>query len=331
MRDVGILIYDGVQALDAVGPFEALHAASLAASKPAYRVRMLSIDGSSVRAETGIVLGAHGAVSAVNRLHTLIVPGGAAARIEPPDLRLVQEIARLAPKSERVVSMCTGAFLVASAGLARGKRLATHWKFASDLAERFPDTEVDADCLYLRDDTFFSSAGILASIDLTLALIEADVGETVAMAVARDLVIYLRRTGGQAQFSEPLRGRNRLAGRFAALSDWVRENLDADLSVEALGGRVGLSARHLRRVLQAEVGVSPAQFVEDIRLDVARELLATGQSDIKQIAGAVGFSGDDIFRRAFRRRFLLSPSIYRERFRLNGSSDPGGAGSRRAS
>ncbi len=200
--------------------------------------------------------------------------------------------------------------------MASGKRVATHWKFARDLEERHPDIEVDADRLYVQDGALFSSAGILAGIDLTLALVEADLGEMVATAVARELVIYLRRTGGQAQFSEPLKGRGRLTERLATLSDTVRENLDADLSVEQLAARMGLSARHLRRVLKRDAGASPAQFVESIRLDVAREMLGVGDADIKQIAATVGYGGSDQFRRAFRKRYGLSPGVYRERFSM---------------
>jgi transcriptional regulator GlxA family with amidase domain len=314
MREVGILLYDGVQALDVVGPFEAFHAASEACAKPAYRLRTISVDGRPIRSETGLTIGADAAIDDVGRLHTLYVPGGAAARRQPRDDRLVAGLARLAARTERLVSVCTGAFLVAEAGLAKGRRVATHWRFARDLAQRFPDIEVDADRLYLCDRGLYSSAGILAGVDLTLALIEADLGETVATAVARMLVIYLRRSGGQAQFSEPLRAQGRLVGRFASLSDWVRENLDGDLNVEALAERVGYSPRHFRRVLRKEIGATPARFVEDVRLDVARELLATGAGDIKQIAVATGFGSADVFRRAFRRRFFLSPADYRERF-----------------
>lgn len=314
MRDVGVLLYDGVQALDAVGPFEALHAASLVASQPAYRLRMLSIDGRSVRSETGIGIASDGRLDEAGALHTLIVPGGATARSQPPNPNLIAALKTCGPRAERLVSICTGTFLVAEAGLIGDRRVSTHWKFAGDLSDRHPELTVDADRLYIADRGLFSSAGILAGIDLTLAIIEADLGEAIAMSVARNLVIYLRRSGGQAQFSEPLRNRARLAGRFAKLGDWIRENLDQPLPVEVLASRMGLSPRHLRRVLRDEIGVTPAHFVENVRLDLARELLAVSEGDIKQIASLVGFTGDDSFRRAFRRRFLLSPSVYRERF-----------------
>jgi transcriptional regulator GlxA family with amidase domain len=326
MREVGILLYDGVQALDVVGPFEAFHAASEAGPEPAYRLRTISIDGRPVRSETGLTIAADAAVADVGALHTLLVPGGRSARRRPQDERLVEGLAALAGRTTRLVSVCTGAFLVADAGLARGRRVATHWRFAKDLAERFPDLEVDADSLYLCDKGLYSSAGILAGVDLTLALIEADLGETIAASVARMLVIYLRRSGGQQQFSEPLRAQGRMTGRFAALSDWVRENLDGDLGVERLAGQAGLSARHLRRVLRKEIGVTPARFVEDLRLDVARSLLASGDASVKQIATATGFASADVFRRAFRRRFQLSPAVYRERFSLSAPAfDPDAA------
>jgi transcriptional regulator GlxA family with amidase domain len=316
MREVGILLYDGVQALDVVGPFEAFHAASEASPRPAYRLRTISVDGRPVRSETGLTIAADAAIADVGALHTLYVPGGRAARRLPPDARLVEGLAALAGRTKRLVSVCTGAFLVAEAGLARGRRVATHWRFAKDLAERFPDVEVDADRLYLCDQGLYSSAGILAGVDLTLALIEADLGEAVATTVARMLVIYLRRSGGQQQFSEQLRVQGRMTGRFAALSDWVRENLAGDLGVERLAAQAGLSPRHLRRVLRREIGATPARFVEDVRLDVARDLLASGDGTVKQVAAATGFGSADVFRRAFRRRFRLSPAVYRERFSL---------------
>ncbi len=315
MRDIGFVIYDGVQALDVVGPFEAFHAASQTAPEPAYRLRTLSVDGAPVRSETGLTLAADGALADAPPLHTLFVPGGAAARRTPPDRRLVEGLADQASRCERLVSVCTGAFLVAEAGLARGRRLATHWRFARDLAERFADVRVDAERLYLRDGDLYSSAGVLAGVDLTLALIEADLGEAAAMTVARYLVIFLRRSGGQAQFSQPLRAQARIWERFAGLADWVRDNLERDVDVEVLAARAGFSARHFRRVLRKETGATPARFVEDVKLDVARELLAAGEGSIKQIAGAAGFNSADVFRRAFRRRFLLSPAVYRERFR----------------
>lgn len=323
MRDIGFVLYDGVQALDVVGPFEAFHEASRAATEPAYRLRTLSVDGRPVCSETGLTLGADEALADAAPLHTLFIPGGAGARRPPVNPRLIDGLKAHAASASRVVSVCTGAFLAAEAGLAAGRRLATHWNYVRDLEAAYPDVHVEADELYLCDESLYSSAGVLAGLDLTLALIEADLGETVAMTVARFLVVYLRRSGGQQQFSSPLRAQGRVSERFAALADWVRDNLASDLDAEALAARAGYSSRHLRRVLRHETGVTPARFVEDIRLDVARDLLAAGGGSIKQIAQAVGFKGPDVFRRAFRRRFLLSPGLYRERFRARGSEQDG--------
>lgn len=322
MRDVGFLVYDGVQGLDVVGPFETFFAASQLADAPAYRLHTYSLDGHPVRTETGLTLGADGSIASVESLDTLVIPGGAVARTSSCDPRLVAEIGRLGPHCNRMLSICTGAFPVAQAGLASGKRITTHWKFASDLARRHPDIQVDADRLFLNDNGLFSSAGVLAGVDLALSLVEADLGEAIAIKVARELVLYLRRTGGQAQFSEPLRAQSQLTGKLAVLSDWIRGDLTGNLSVETLASRAGLSERHFRRVLRAQAGVSPARFVENIRLDVSRELLILGEAEIKQISAAVGFHSDDIFRRAFRRRYQLTPSLYRERFSPSGEFDP---------
>jgi transcriptional regulator GlxA family with amidase domain len=326
MRDIGFVLYDGVQALDLVGPWEAFHAAPQTGLEPAYRLRALSADGRPVRSETGLTIAADGVLADSPPLHTLFVPGGAGARRTPQDARLIDGLRRQAAQCRRLVSVCTGAFLVAEAGLASGRRLATHWRYTRDLAYRYPDISVDPERLYLGDGNLFSSAGVLAGVDLTLALIEADLGEAAAVTVARYLVIFLRRSGGQSQFSQPLRAQAHVWERFAALADWVRNNLASETDVESLAARAGLSARHFRRVLRKETGASPGRFVEDVKLDVARELLAGGEASIKEIATAAGFGSDDVFRRAFRRRFLLSPAVYRERFRAAGGFALAGTG-----
>lgn len=314
--DIGFLVYDGVQALDFIGPLEAFHEASNATSQGGYRLHTASLDGRPIRSETGLTFVPDGALADMPRVHTLVIPGGEGARHRPCPPDLIAELRRRAGQAERVVSICTGAFLVAEAGLAAGKRMTTHWRHGLQLAALHPDIRVEVNQLHLADGALYSSAGVLAGVDLALALIEEDLGEAVASTVARSLVVYLRRSGGQTQFSDPLRAQGRTAHRFAALEDWLRENLSDIPDVETLASRAGYSPRHFRRVLQREVNATPGQFVEDVKLDVARNLLAAGSGSIKQVATATGFRSADVFRRAFRRRFMLSPVVYRERFSL---------------
>jgi transcriptional regulator GlxA family with amidase domain len=213
------------------------------------------------------------------------------------------------------VSFCTGIYGVAPTGLLDGRRATTHWRFAADVAARFPAIRLEPDALYIKDGPLYTSAGITAAIDLTLALIEEDHGPSLALDVARDLVVYLRRPGGQRQYSAPLRFQARAGDRFADLAAWLAANLDADLSVERLAERVGLSPRQFARRFTAAFGASPAHQVESLRLDAARHQLVDSDAPIETIAALVGFASADAFRRAFVRRFGLSPTDFRARFR----------------
>jgi transcriptional regulator GlxA family with amidase domain len=315
MRSVAFLIYDGVQALDLVGPWEAFFEASRIDAEGGYQLSTLSLGGRPVRSETGLTLSADAALETAGPFHTVIVPGGLGVRRDDRDPRLVAELQRLAAGAERVVSICTGAFLVAEAGLADGRRMTTHWRYAEDLAAEYPQVTVDAERLYLTDGRLWSAAGVMAGLDLALAIIEADLGEAAAVTIARYLVVYLRRSGSQSQFSAPFQAQGHTSARLSRLADWVREHPDAASDTEVLAAQAGFSPRHFRRVLRRESGASPAEFVEGVRLDTARDLLAAGRGSVKQVATATGFRSADVFRRAFRRRYLLSPTVYRERFR----------------
>jgi len=272
------------------------------------------LNGRSFAAESGVRFEAHALLDDAPPLDTFIVPGGRGLREIEANARIVAWLQAHARDCRRIASVCTGIYGLAPSGLLDGRRVTTHWRFARDVAQRFPKLQVDDNALYLRDGPCYTSAGITAGIDLSLALIEEDLGPRVALAVARDLVVYLKRPGGQAQYSEPLRMQVLSSDRFADLAAWMVGHLDHDLSVEALAARANLSPRHFSRRFAAIFGCAPARYVEDLRMSEARRMLSQDGASIQRVAAAVGFASADVFRRAFERRFGLSPSDYRERF-----------------
>ncbi len=310
---VALLGYDGFQTLDLVGPLDALASAN-AEHAGAYRTLVVSLDGQSFVSETGLTVTPDCALSDAWPVDTLILPGGAALRRPGGAAQIAEALSRAAPRLRRIVSVCTGLYGLAASGLADGRRATTHWKFAADLAARFPAVRLEPDAIFVKDGPIYSSAGITAAIDLALALIEEDHGPALAVATARDLVVYLKRAGGQRQYSEPLRFQAQAGDRFADLAAWMTEHLADDLGVESLADRVHLSPRQFTRRFVAHFGQSPARQVESLRLDAARLRLTGSPASIEAIAAAVGFRSADAFGRAFDRRFGLAPSDYRRRF-----------------
>jgi transcriptional regulator GlxA family with amidase domain len=313
MRRIGLVIFDGVTALDVVGPAEALAAARVD-DHAVYEVVTLGPTTRACASESGITLKPDHAFETAPALDTLIVPGGSGLRRPGVADRLAGWIKDRASRVRRIASVCTGIYGLAPSGLLDGRRVTTHWRFAQDVATRFPRLEVDADALYIKDGRYYTSAGITAAIDLTLALIGEDHGTRVALAVARELVVYLKRDGGQEQFSEPLQFQLDSADRLGDLAAWMVGHLDQDLSVEALAHRAAVSPRHFSRRFKAAFRRSPAAFVEALRLDEARRRLTARATNIDGVADSVGFRSADVFRRAFARRFGISPADYRERF-----------------
>ncbi|MBY0566569.1 MAG: GlxA family transcriptional regulator [Hyphomonadaceae bacterium] len=311
---MGLLLFDGVNALDAAGPAEAFAATRSQDGEPLYDMIAWSLNGAEVTSESG--LGLRGAVLPKQppKLDLLIVPGGAGLRRPHTLERAAGWLALHHGRFARIASVCTGAYGVAQAGLFNGKRVATHWRFAADLARRFPALTVDPDVLYIADGKYCSSAGIAAGIDLALAIIERDHGPRAAINVARELVVYLRRVGGQAQFSEPLKLQASASGRLRDVCTFAAANLGKDLSIETLAARAGLSARQFSRLFREEFGLSPARYILQLRLDGARTSLTDTRAGLEQVAAAHGFGSADTFRRAFEKRFALSPSEYRRRF-----------------
>ena len=239
-------------------------------------------------------------------------------RFNPAQTKTAQWITSRAPSIRRIASVCTGAYGLAATGLLDGRRATTHWRFVKDFAERFPKLRVESDALYIRDGKFYTSAGISAGIDLSLALIQEDQGPSQALAVARELVVFLKRSGGQDQFSEPLEFQARNVDRFADLTAWITGHLNADISVKKMAERTFLSPRQFTRVFKEEFGVSPAAFVEEMRMSEACRRLSERRVAIDAVASSLGYHSGDVFRRAFERRFGVSPGSYRSRFQAAG-------------
>jgi transcriptional regulator GlxA family with amidase domain len=310
-----------VQALDIVGPADAFAAALVSENDRkmvrGYEVTVIGLTSKQVTSESGVVFQPEFTIHNSGVLDTLIVPGGRGLRLHPPTrFRVAQWVRDQAKRTRRIASVCTGAYGIAPTGLLDGRRVATHWRFASDLSTQFPKLKVDANALYLKDGPFYSSAGITASIDLSLALIEEDYGPRVALNVARDLVVYLKRSGGQEQYSEPLQFQSQAQDRLADVAAWIVNHLDEDLNVQRLAEKANVCPRHFSRLFKDSFGGSPADFVERLRLGEARRLLGERGSSVQSVAEAVGFTSADSFRRAFERRFGLTPSVYRGRFQL---------------
>ena len=315
---IGIVGFDQVDALDLVGPAEAF-ASALAHDASgnqgsAYEVVILGLTNSHFVAESGIVFQPRTTLRAAPRLDTIIIPGGAGLRRADTNRAVARWIEDRAGKTRRVVSICTGIYALAASGLLDGRRVTTHWRFAADVTRRFPKVRVQPNALFIRDGNFYTSAGVTAGIDLTLALIEEDLGRKAALRVARDLVVYLKRPGGQDQYSEPLRFQTMATDRLAELSSWIATNPQCDLSIPILANRACLSQRHFVRRFKAAFGQSPGAFVQDRRLDEARRRLSAENLSIDAIAASVGFQSADAFRRAFRHRFRITPGRYRRNF-----------------
>lgn len=318
---IGLVGYEQANALDLAGPAEAFASAVLDNGKGklerCYEVVVVGLNRRAFATESGLVFQPTATIETAPRLDTLIVPGGCGLRRPELNRKVADWIVARAKTTRRVASVCTGIYGLAPTGLLNGRQVTTHWRFAADVARTFPKLKVKANALFVKDGAFYTSAGVTAGIDLALALIEEDFGSKVALSVAREMVVYLKRSGGQEQYSEPLQFQTSSSDRFAELVSWMTNNPTEEMSVDTLARRASLSPRQFFRRFKEHFGSSPAAFVETLRLNEARRRLSAGDPSIDSVAESVGFNGADSFRRAFERRFRVSPSKYRRSFALS--------------
>ncbi|MBP1327441.1 transcriptional regulator GlxA family with amidase domain [Leucobacter exalbidus] len=310
MHRIGLVVFDGMTLLDASGPAEVFRLSDRPGTH--YEMTIVSPSGGAIRSSSGIEI-ASTASGQLDTVDTLIVVGGENLVEQPLSADLLATTARLAEGASRVASVCTGAFVLAELGLLNGRRATTHWRYAAELARRYPLIRVEPDVIHIRDGRYLSSAGITAGIDLALAMVEDDTGAEAARTVARELVMFMQRPGGQSQYSSALR-------RPAVDNEPLRRLMDAVIAapgeehtLPAMAQLVGVSTRHLSRLFQTEVGTTPARWLEEIRVDAARALILEGHP-VSQAAQLSGFGSDETQRRAFARHLGTTPSTFRDRF-----------------
>ncbi|WP_033307713.1 GlxA family transcriptional regulator [Streptomyces iakyrus] len=311
-RTVLAVLFDGLQSLDVTGPVEVFAGAELL-SPGAYRIRTASLDGTPVRTTSGLTLVPDESLTTAADPDILLVPGGTGSL--RPDPRLVTWVRERGPRAGRLVSVCTGAAVLAAAGLLDGRRATTHWAYCDRLAREHPAVEIDPDPVFVRDGHIATSAGVTAGIDLALALVEEDLGRDAALTIARHLVVFLRRPGNQAQFSAQLAAQTAQREPLRDVQRWITDHPDADLCVDTLAARARLSPRHFARAFRAETGMTPGRYVDRVRLEHARRLLEDTAHGVEEIARTSGYGTPEAMRRAFVRTLGTPPAEYRRRFR----------------
>jgi transcriptional regulator GlxA family with amidase domain len=322
-RIIALFVFNGALALDVTGPAEVFATANRlsASSADEYQVRVVSKDGGLIVTASGIPFYTEKA-SALGEVDTFIVSGGLRIKAVATDPEISSLVRAAAAQSRRLCSVCTGAFVLAEAGLLDGRRAVTHWETGDEFRARYPNVRLDLDPIYIRDGNIWTSAGVTAGIDLALALAEDDLGRSMAVSIAKQLVVFLQRPGGQAQFSATLSAQARAADREAAerfrkLHSWMAENIGGELSVPTMAAYVNMATRSFARTYSDTMGMTPAKAVEELRLEAAKRALEASQAPLKVVAVQCGFGNEERLRRSFSRRFGVAPSAYRERFGLN--------------
>lgn len=317
---VGVLVFEGVQSLDVTGPVEVFAAASELIERtgrraPRYEISLIGRDDAPLWTSSGLkIVPDRDFASAPPRIDTLIVPGGRGSRTASKHAGTIAWIERTSGRARRTASVCTGAFLLAAAGLLDGRRATTHWAAAAELARLHPGVTVDPEPIFLRDGAIWTSAGVTAGMDLALALVEEDLDRQAALTIARHLVMFLRRPGNQSQFSATLAAQEPAREPLREVRRHIVEHPSEDLSVDALAARSSMSARHFARAFRAETGITPARYVESVRLEAARRALEDSDAPVEAIARASGFGSAETMRRAFLRSLAVGPAEYRRRF-----------------
>lgn len=319
MKSVEMFLYEDACGLDVMGPLEVLSHATLMLQRDGkpeqgYEVVFSAEKPGPVLLGSGISVIANQPLASKTASDYFIVPGTIDPSHITSNATLMRAIKEKISNSHRNVSVCTGAFILAKAGLLDNKRCTTHWVFTDQLAEQYPTTQVLPDAIYVEDGNVFTSAGITAGIDLALALVERDYGAKLATQVAQNLVLYLRRPGNQSQFSTPMELRSKAGDRFSQLHDWILENIERPLNVESLADCMAMSPRNFARLFAQETGITPGRYIELMRVEKARELLTTTSQPINQIAGISGFQREERMRRVFIKILGITPSQYRYHF-----------------
>lgn len=309
-----IVGFPGAQILDIAGPLEVFSTASRFLPVPRYSTEVVSIGGGPVLSTSGLEYATTPIGQVVGDVDTLVVAGGRDFDQASNDAKLLDQIQRVALSSRRVTSVCSGAFLLAAAGLLDGRRATTHWADCAQLEQDYPRVLVEPDAIYVHDGNVWTSAGVTAGIDLSLALVADDHGRQAAAEVARQLVVYLRRSGGQGQFSAMLAAQSANEEPIRDLLAWLPEHLTEDLSIPVMAARTHLSERQFSRIFKLDVGITPAEHVEAVRMEAACRLLETTLVTIEQIARTCGFGTPETMNRAFQRRLKTTPSDHRHHF-----------------
>ena len=315
---ITLLAFPRVQLLDVAGPADIFAEAAKQLGNPrAYRVEVIGTSKGLIKTSSGLKLGIDETFETYKgKVDTLLVAGSPHINEIAHDPALQDWLRRQAKSVRRIGSVCSGAFLLAAAGLLDGRRVTTHWNSSARLAKEYPHTHVDPDSIFIKDGNIYTSAGVTAGMDLALALVEEDYGRELALSVAREMVMFFKRPGGQSQFSAQLAAQTAERSVIRDVQEYVVEHLKADLSVPALAARAGMSERNFARTFKAEAGSTPAEFVELARIDAARRLIEDADVSLNRLADTVGYANADGFRRAFMRRLGVGPSDYRKRFSL---------------
>ena len=325
-RRIVLVAFPGAQILDVTGPLEVFSNANRQAREhrpglpDPYRVELAATRRGPIETSSGVALVAQHALRTLRGpIDTLLIAGGEGTQTALRDEDLIAWIRRAGPRARRLASVCSGAFLLAHAGLLDGRRATTHWRSCDLLARLYPKVRVEVDPIFVRHGRVYTSAGVCAGLDLALALVEEDLGRETALAVAQHLVVFLKRPGGQSQFSAQLRAQLPERETLRDLEAWIAEHPEADLSVGSLAARVAMSPRNFARVFARDIGTTPARYVEHARVEAARRRLEESDASIDKVAETCGFGSAETLRRAFQRGLSVSPSDYRDRFRSPGS------------
>jgi transcriptional regulator GlxA family with amidase domain len=316
-RVIVFVVFDGMTLLDVAGPAEVFAEANRFGAS--YQVLMASVDGNDVMTSVGTRLNASISISSVKAVDTAVISGGNDLVGRPIDPQLVAAVKELRPRTRRMASICTGSFILAQAGLLDGRRATTHWRQTGLLSRAYPRISVEPDAIFVRDGDVYTSAGVSAGIDLALALVEDDQGADLVRDVARSLVVYLKRAGGQSQFSALVESRPPQRSALREVTEAIAADPGANHTVKTLAAQASLSTRQLTRLFQSELGTTPARYVEKIRIDTARSALDAGRS-VAESARLAGFGSAETLRRVFVSRLGISPKAYRDRFKSTGAA-----------